>query len=445
MNAPANDRARAARHLVRIIVDGKTTDQTFGLDPVKQPSPLCQELVFGTLRYYFSLNEAVEKRLSKALRSKDLDLRLLMLVGAYQLRYTRIPDHAAINETVNACRPLRKPWARSLVNAVLRSIAQDVDDDKTECSFELPDWISGRINSAYPAVAADVMNGLLGRAPMSLRVNVSRTPPAEYKARLDEQNLSWQAGLVPEHIVLNTPVPAAQLPGYAQGQVSIQDGGAILASGLLDPERKLAQQSNCRILDACAAPGGKLFHLAESVAPAELVALEINSRRLEHLCSEAARLGFDSIRTLQADATDTSWWDQRTFDAILLDAPCSGVGTLRRHPDIKHLRKIDDLADYQQLQLSLLRNLWRTLATEGTLLYCTCSLFQEENDNVVQQFLNETHDARAQLISAPVGQRTEHGWQLLPRPVNDANLAASVDGFYYARLRKISDNQERPG
>jgi len=445
MNAPASDRAKAARHLVRIIVDGKTTDQTFGLDPVKQPSPLCQELVFGTLRYYYSLNQAVEKRLSKALRSKDLDLRLLMLVGAYQLKHTRIPDHAAINETVNACRPLRKPWARSLVNAVLRSISKESGDLETECSFELPQWISDRITSAHSAVATEVMSGLLRRAPMSLRVNVSRSTPAEYQARLDGLGIPWQPGLVPEHLVLSAPIPAAQLPGYEQGLVSIQDGGAILASVLLDPDHKLEQQPAGRILDACAAPGGKLFHLAERVAPAELVALEINARRLEHLRSEADRLGFDSVEMLSADATDTNWWDQRPFDAILLDAPCSGVGTLRRHPDIKHLRSLDDLASYQQLQLSLLRNLWRALAAEGTLLYCTCSLFQEENDNVVQQFLSETHDAQAELISAPIGQRTEHGWQVLPGLADDANLAASVDGFYYARLRKVADHQELRG
>lgn len=445
MNAPANDRAKAARLLVQVLVDGKTTDQTFGLDPSKLPSPLCQELVLGSLRYYYSLSQAIERRLSKPLRSKDFDLRLLMLVGAYQLRYMRIPDHAAINETVNACRPLRKPWARSLVNAVLRSIANQPDEELTECSFELPSWISERLDATYPKVAFEVAEGLLGRAPMSLRVNISRSTPEDYQAQLDGLGITWQQGLVPEHLILNAPIPAAQLPGYTQGQVSIQDGGATLAAGLLDPERTLQQQAECRILDACSAPGGKLFHLAEQVAPTELIALELNPRRLDHLRSEAVRLGFGQIKALMADASDITWWDQRPFNAVLLDAPCSGVGTLRRHPDIKHLRKPEDLINYQQLQLSLLRNLWRTLAAEGTLLYCTCSLFQEENDNVVQQFLSETHDAKAERFSAPVGQRTEHGWQVLPRPTDDANLAASVDGFYYARLHKLAEHQEQAG
>jgi 16S rRNA (cytosine967-C5)-methyltransferase len=453
MNAPANDRARAARHLLRIIIDGKTTDQTFGLDLTKQPSPLCQELVFGTLRYYYSLNDAVEERLSKSLRSKDFDLRLLLLVGAYQLRHMRIPDHAAINETVNACRPLRKPWAQSLVNAVLRSIAKEANeqspDNITERSVESPKWISERIETAFPKDAADIMMGLLDRAPMSLRVNTARVTAVEYQDQLDSLDIAWQAGLMPEHLILTTPIPAARLPGYQRGLVSIQDGGALLAPDLLDPDHSLQQHHNTRILDACAAPGGKLFHLAERIGPARLVALERNPRRLEHLCSEAKRLDFPQIEMLEADATTLGWWDKQPFDAILLDAPCSGIGTLRRHPDIKHLRQVEDLVDYQQLQLSLLRNLWRTLAAEGTLLYCTCSLFQEENDNVVQQFLNETNDAQVQRISAPVGQATHHGWQLLPSTRSDTNsdtnLATSVDGFYYARLHKTSGNQEQPG
>ncbi len=444
MNAPANERARAARHLVRVLVDGKTTDQTFGIDPKQQPSPLCQELVYGTLRYYFSLNKAVEQRLSKSLRSKDMDLRLLMLVGAYQLRHTRIPAHAAINETVNACRPLRKPWAKALINAVLRSISSDADhtdNELTERSFELPEWISTRLLNRYPDNARETMSALLERAPMSLRINTRQSSPEAYKAMLDQADIAWNPGLHDEHVVLAEPRPAGDLPGYARGLVSIQDGGAQLAAGILSPpEDNAADRPGVakphRILDACAAPGGKLFHLAEKQPDADMCALEINPARLEYLVSEAARLGHQGINFLAADATGLEWWDTQLFDQVLLDAPCSGVGTLRRHPDIKHLRSADDLAIYQKLQGSLLRNLWRTLAPGGNLLYCTCSLFQEENDTVVEQFLSETADASSQKLQLAIGQATASGWQVLPGTSAEQSQATSVDGFYYAVLYK---------
>lgn len=428
MNAPTNERARAVRILLAVLEDGRTTDQAFG----SADSPLTQELVYGVLRYYYSLAEAVDACLDRALRRKDRDLRLLMLVGAYQLHKTRIPAHAAINETVNACRPLRKPWASGLINGVLRSLQRaPVGGDNsltTDRSVELPGWIYEKLEQSLGALAPEVARALLKRAPMALRVNALRVEPADYNARLHARNIPAQEGPFPESIILLDPRSSDELPGYDSGEITIQDSGAQHAAHFITGPNNQAPK---RILDACAAPGGKLFHLSERFPSADLVALEQSAKRLAHLEGERARLGHQHVRLLEADAREPTWWDGQPFDAILLDAPCTGVGTLRRHPDIKHLRKPEDLDAYVATQGALLRNLWRVLAPGGNLLYCTCSLFQEENDSVVSQFLEETADAVIERLEQPGARPTAHGLMLLPSAAAD-----SPDGFYYARLAK---------
>jgi len=417
------DRARAARLLRAVTVQGKTTDQAFGSDAL---SPLCQELVYGVLRHYRALERTVDAHLTRPLRGKDQDLRCLMLVGAYQLWKLRIPEHAAINETVEACGELRKPWARALVNAVLRSVAADRVPDSTDRSIEYPDWFAERIRSTYGARAEDLFAALLERAPMSLRVNVTRTSAARFRALLADADIACRSGYYPEHLILEEPMPSRRLPGHADGLVSIQDSGALLAAHLLAAARPR------RVLDACAAPGGKLFHLCEKLPEADVLGLEVQPERFAHLLREAERLGHRGARLLAADASTSDWWDGRPYDAVLLDAPCSGSGTLRRHPEIRLLRRAEDLPDYQRRQLALLDSLWRMVGTGGNLLYCTCSLFQEENDNVVRQFLAANRAADAVPIQAPTGFPTSVGWQLLPASAEPL----SPDGFYYALLRK---------
>lgn len=371
---------------------------------------------------------AVAAHLDREFRSKDLDLRCLLLVGAYQLLYLRTPDHAAINETVNACRALRKPWAKGLVNAVLRRIA--AAPAPVEQSFGLPGWMAERLGDAYPDEAHALMAATLERAPMSIRINRARVHPDVYAATLADAGIPSHPGWWPEHRILETPIPARELPGYETGQVSIQDAGAQLVAPLV-----AERCPRGRILDACAAPGGKLFHLAELAPDARITGLERSASRLAHLHRERARLGHEAVSLLEGDATGEDWHDGVPFDAILIDAPCSGTGTLRRHPDIKLLRRAEDLADYAALQFSLLTSLWRLLGSDGVLVYCTCSLFPEENDEVIERFLTATPDARIEPVTAPTGKAMRHGWQLLP-------LAAagipdtSVDGFYFARMTR---------
>jgi 16S rRNA (cytosine967-C5)-methyltransferase len=417
------DRARAARTLTAVVYTGKTLDQSFGSDDV---SPLLRELVMGSLRYYYSLSSLVDRHLERALKSRDLDLRCLLLVGAYQLRYTRIPDHAAIHETVGACRSLRKPWARALVNGILRNIARDPSTD-TEQSFELPSWIENRLLENYPG---ELLIANLERAQMSLRVNVSRARVEDYAAALHAAELDHRPGYVPENLILNTPIPSRLLPGYQEGLVSIQDPGAMFVPGLLPP-----LPAGARILDACAAPGGKLFHLAERYPNSKLTGLELVPERFGHLTTEAQRLGHDGIELLTGDATTRDWYEGPPFDVILLDAPCSGTGTLRRHPDIKLLRRESDLEDYAAMQHRLLINLWGILKPGGTFIYCTCSLLREENDAVVGNALPLMPGAQLEPFELPTGTATRHGWQLFPLPAA-ARPDPPVDGFYFARLTR---------
>ncbi len=479
-----SERALAARILLGVIADKKTTDQ---LMRGARLAPICQEFVLGSLRYYFSLRHTIERQLEQPFRRKDRDLMCLMLVGAYQLQHMRIPAHAAIHETVAACRHLRKPWAKGLVNAVLRRIAAGDSADaagaspgaagssrgaagssrgaagasgagksgrartvsETERMFDLPEWMISRLRVAYPADLAAICAGSLARAPMSLRVNLARTSAAAYSRSLEQAGIAQAPGWLPEHLILTSPVASSTLPDYAAGSVSVQDAGALFAAELLaGPSRRQpygdAREATAeRLLDACAAPGGKLFHCRERLPDADLTAVELSPRRCDHLRQEAVRLGAERLTIIEGDATSLTWWSAEPFDKILLDAPCSGSGTLRRHPDIKLLREAEDIAVYTQLQATMLTNLWRTLRPGGNLLYCTCSLFTEENDAVVGDFVGKQEDALINVIELPVGQATTHGWQLLPlqnagasRSPQVATPDLSVDGFYYALLEK---------
>jgi 16S rRNA (cytosine967-C5)-methyltransferase len=415
---------------VKIIHDGRTTDQTIGSDA----SPLLQELVFGSLRYYFLLSPLVEQHLERQLRTRDLDLRCLLLVGAYQLCFMRVPTHAAVNETVGACRQLKKPWARALVNAVLRRVADTPVRDPAEHSFGMPPELARRLTAAYPDNAQALLAASLERAPMSLRVNTARLSPERYARVLTDAGIAAGTGWLAENLVLTDPRPTRTLPGYAEGDVSVQDAGAMFAAALV--QAAVRGVTRPRILDACAAPGGKLFHLAERLPRATLIGLERHPERLAHLEREATRLSHDTALLTLADATGRDWYDGEPFDAVLLDAPCSGSGTLRRHPEIKIHQQNPALRHYVETQRALLTNLFELLRPEGVLIYCTCSLFPEENDGVIEAFSEERGDVRVGSLDLPVGQPTRFGWQLLPLPSGEAVVNRTVDGFYYAWLTR---------
>lgn len=420
-----------------------------GLDNILngQESALCLELTYGCLRHYFSLAEALDARLGRPLRDRDLDVYGLMLVGAYQLQRMRIPPYAAINETVAAARSLRKPWAVGLVNGVLRKLAHapsaaDAEDAPRSvrpvaatgrhplrpapagaAGSEHPPWLRQRIERQYPDQATALLAANNQRAPLSLRVNRTRMAADLYQAQLRQAGVEFATSWLPESIMLKKPQPAASLPGYEEGWFAVQDIGAQLVGDLAGRQLR----NGCRVLDACAAPGGKLFHLLETGLAPEVTALDVSAERLAVLAAIARRLGHKGFKAVEADAT--SWQSAEPFDFVLLDAPCSGTGTLRRHPDIKVIRTARQVTRAAALQAALLRNLWRMLRPGCTLLYCTCSLLAEENDQVVEAFLNANGDAATAPVELPTGGATERGWQMLPSE-------PATDGFYLALIRK---------
>jgi len=442
MTADADPRADAARALHRVVWSNKTLDQATGAADM---APLAKEIVYGCLRHFYSLSSSVNRALKRPLKPKDHIIWCLMLVGAYQRFQMRVPDHAAIYETVAACKRLSRPWAKGLVNAVLRNMKPP------ERSLEHPDWMVALIRDQYGDQAEAIMLANSERAPMCLRVNGRRISATDYGQLLRDVDIPFRGrtksivqdgGLLstgPETLILEDAIPTSRLPGYNDGLVSIQDAGAQFTPFLM------GAQADSRLLDACAAPGGKLCHLLERFPDKRVTALESSPPRLAHLRSEIERLkiapgmepGLDSavehsagrLQVREADATDLSWWDGEPYGQILLDAPCSGSGTLRRHPDIKILRKPSDLDTYATLQLALLGNLWHALEPGGTLLYCTCSIFARENDNVIARFMRTQPDAKQQPFKLDSGQTTHFGWQLLPTNTD-------TDGFYYSRLVK---------
>lgn len=417
---PEHPRATAARLLTLVARDGLTAEQALRRTP---SDALTRELFYGTMRHFFCLRSAVNRRLARPLREADAEVFYLLLVGAYQLRFARIPDHAAINETVAACRALRRPWAAKLVNGLLRALQRSVDRSAAHpADIDHPPWMVDLLRSDYGTLAEPLLDACMDRAPLTLRINRRKCPPRRYRSLLENHGIAFTLGMREEQVILEQPMPADELPGYNEGLVAIQDGGAGFAATLLAPRPR------ARILDACAAPGGKLFHLLECQPAGAATALDKSPSRMETLRAEARRLGHTAA-TAVADARNVDWWDGDPFDTVLLDAPCSGSGTLRRHPDIKILRTFDDLDRYARQQLELLGGLWHTLRPGGSLLYCTCSLFAQENDLVVGEFLATTTNASIRRIALPTGIPRRYGWQLLPTDHR-------TDGFYYALLTK---------
>ena len=422
----AASRAAAARLLARCCAPPHRSIDALLAE--EAASPATRELVFGVLRHYFALERRIQSFLAKPLAARDLDLKCLLLVGAYQLSAGHTAEHAAVNETVEATRLLGKPWARGLINGVLRALQREhghASPLATE-QVDLPVWLEQQLRREYPALAGELFQELQARAPMTLRINRQRVSPDIYRATLSRSGIGWQDLWLNETIGLQTPMRQQDLPGYDEGAISVQDAAAQFAARLLAPA------ANGRVLDMCAAPGGKLFHLIEAQPDATYVAVESSPDRMAWLQSEARRLGhLTRITFYGADARDDAWWDGRPFDRILLDAPCTGIGTLRRHPDIKLHRSAGDDLSNRSLQSALLDAAWRRLAPGGLLLYVTCSLFHAENDGVVGPFCATHADASLIPISLPVGIPTPLGWQTLP---NDRR----TDGLFFALLRKCN-------
>jgi 16S rRNA (cytosine967-C5)-methyltransferase len=395
---------------------------------------LIQEMAYGALRWHFQLVPLVRGFLEKPFKDKDADVEALLVIGFYQLLHMRVAPHAAVKETVEAAALLKKDWAKGMTNAMLRRVLREETEIRARIAADEklalahPAWLLARLKNAYPDAWHALAEANNARPPLALRVHLGKITRAAYCDRLAQAGIAAQA--VPDvdsALILESPVPVEMLPGFHAGEVSVQDAAAQLAATLLDA------QPGERVLDACAAPGGKAAHILERTPQAALVALDVDAQRLERVRDNFARLGLAGA-VVQGDAAHpANWWDGRPFDRILLDAPCSATGVIRRHPDIRLHRTPADIERLAATQARLLDALWPLLAPGGKLLYVTCSILPEENAQQTAAFLARRPDALGHTPAHPAlercARRAGAGFQILPG-------AGDMDGFYYAGITK---------
>jgi 16S rRNA (cytosine967-C5)-methyltransferase len=408
-NAGARTRAVAAEIVDAVVTGGQSLDAAIARNESRvapDDRSLLRMLCFGTLRNHWRLQSWISELVSRPLKRRDSVINALLAIGLFQLVDTRIPDHAAVSQTVEAARQLRKPKLANLLNACLRRFQREglsaKPSDDEEVQWNHPRWLIEKIRYDWPDDADAILEANNERAP------------------------------VPDAVRLVEPMAVDELPGFADGDVSVQDAAAQIAA------RWVMADNPARVLDACAAPGGKSGHMLElGNEGLDLVAIDSDPGRIDRIRENHDRLGVDARISL-ADASKTAeWWDGTPFDAILLDAPCSATGVIRRHPDIKLLRRASDIESLSALQGTILSALWPVLVAGGRLLYATCSVLAEENNDVVQRFLEANDDAIESAVLPnnnirDLMRRKACGYQILPG-------TADMDGFYYACLvKKVS-------
>ncbi|MGF1687501.1 16S rRNA (cytosine(967)-C(5))-methyltransferase RsmB [Photobacterium japonica] len=423
-----NVRAAAAKVIYQVVDQGQSLSNAL---PAAQQEikdrdhALLQEICYGVLRWLPRLESVTNQLMDKPLKGKQRVFHHLILVGLYQLGYMRIPAHAAVAETVDATKTLKKPQLRGLINAILRNYQRQKDAlDAQALSHDAgryghPSWLLKLLKASYPDQLDSIVEANNTKAPMWLRVNRQHHTRDAYRVLLDEAGIATDLHPeAPDALKLHSPCDVTKLPGFADGWVSVQDAAAQLSVEFLQP------QAGELILDCCAAPGGKTAHIMERQPDTRVVAIDCDDHRLKRVHENLQRLNLDA-QVLCADARyPEQWWQGEQFDRILLDAPCSATGVIRRHPDIKWLRRADDITALAVLQAEIVDAMWQQLKPGGTLVYATCSITPQENRDQVSAFLSRTADAT--LIGSELDNP---GRQILPGEHD-------MDGFYYAVMKK---------
>jgi len=415
-----------AAHIVQRVMTGCNLDRALAdtlracPDFSSRQRGALQDLSYGTLRYYSRLACMLDQLLESP--PKDTRVTHLLQVALYQLEFGKSGEHVIVDQAVRAAKQL-DARASGLVNAVLRNflrrrdaLHRTADAEKTS-RFAYPAWWIAEMERQYGEKAPGILEAGNQHPPMTLRVNRRHMTVETYQARLAETGIASEQ-VAPYALKLAKPVAVDRLPGFAEGWVSVQDAGAQYAAPLLEVAEGM------RVLDVCAAPGGKAMHLLE-LADIELHAVDKDAQRLERVRQNLQRGGFKA-QVLCGDAAEPSWWDGKPYERILADVPCSASGVVRRHPDIKWLRRPEDIGRFATEQGRILEAVWKMLATNGKLLYATCSLFRQENEAVVARFLSRHPEARREAVRLPCAN--EPAGQLLPEDQHD--------GFFYALLRK---------
>ena len=407
---------------------------------------LAGEIVNGVLRWRWQLEFFVSRLISKPLKQKDSDVQLILLMALYELNACRTPDYAIINDAVELVKKAGKSWASGLLNAVLRrylrekqallGLLNSLSTNDSQARYSHPQWILEKIKTDWPENWQQILTANNQRPAFWLRINQSLYSVAQYQHLLANEEIEFDGtepsvALTDSALKLSRGIDVRLLPGFAEGAVSVQDAGAQLAAELLN----VAESS--RVLDLCAAPGGKTCHLLERYnSIGKLFAVELDEQRMQRVSENLQRLKLESrAELIVADARQyKQWWQGDKYDRILIDAPCSASGVIRRHPDIKTLRRESDIEQLAILQAEILSSAWQMLAPGGELLYVTCSVFKDENQNQMARFLTANNDAAEIKIEANWGISCEYGRQLLPGEQD-------ADGFYYCRLRKLSEEK----
>ncbi|MHA1002982.1 16S rRNA (cytosine(967)-C(5))-methyltransferase RsmB [Leclercia pneumoniae] len=423
-----NLRSLAAQAIEQVVEQGQSLSNV--LPPLQQKvsdkdKALLQELCFGVLRTLPQLEWLITKLMARPMAGKQRTIHYLIMVGFYQLLHTRIPPHAALAETVEGAVAIKRPQLKGLINGVLRQFQRQQDEllaefSRTEKRFLHPDWLLKRLQKAWPQQWEAIVEANNQRPPMWLRVNRNHHSPDEWLKLLEEAGMSaYTHPDYPDAVRLASPAPVHALPGFEEGWVTVQDASA---QGCMT---WLAPQNGERILDLCAAPGGKTTHILEVAPQASVLAVDVDEQRLSRVYDNLKRLGMKAEVKQGDGRTPAQWCGDAQFDRILLDAPCSATGVIRRHPDIKWLRRDRDIKELAQLQAEILDAIWPHLKTGGTLVYATCSVLPEENSLQVSSFLKRTPNACLALTGTP----EQPGKQNLPG-------AEEGDGFFYAKLIK---------
>jgi len=423
-------RSAALACLGEVLDEQKSLAEVTSLDALQDPRDRSQalRLSYGVLRWKSALEWLAAQLLNRPLKRSERSVQRLILLGIYQLWKEDTAAHAAVHETAETARKLGKPWAVGLVNAVLRRFQREQERllqalAKEESRFAHPDWLLRELRRDWPGDWEAIVEANNEQAPLWLRNNGARGTPDASQALLEQADFTvTRHPYAPDALAIEPPAPVSAIPGFAEGRFSVQDPAAQLAARLLD------LKPGQRVLDACAAPGGKTGHLLEREPTITLTALDQSAARLERVAENLARLRL-SAQLIAADAGNTDdWWDGEPFQRILLDAPCSATGVIRRHPEIKWLRTPQQVKGAMAAQASLLDALWPLLEPGGILVYATCSVLTCENNAQIHAFLDSHSDARCTGPAAP-GREARPGMQILPGE-------ASMDGFYYAVLEK---------
>lgn len=405
-------------------------DQLKNKDISTQDRGFIQSLCFGVIRWYWQLSDQLKPLLKKPLKPKERQLKLILLVGIFQIQHLQTPAHAAVSDTVKCCQQLKKPWAKNLINACLRNYIRKQETISKQplppTHYSHPKWLIERIEQAWPDQKKIIFAANNQAAPLCLRVNTKYCSQENYLKLLAEKNIKASKDPYSEiGIRIKSSLPIHSLPKFSNGWISVQDTASQLIHQFFHIN------SNDRVLDACAAPGGKTSLLLENASdPIVMHAVDIKGDRNNKLMDTLERLNL-TAKIITGDASKPmEWWDGKPYQRILIDAPCSGLGVVRRHPDIKHLRQAKDIEQLKQLQRNILESCWELLADNGQLLYTTCSILPEENEQQIANFLQKHPDASSILIDHPTAIKLKYGRQTLPG-------ISDMDGFYYCLLLKV--------